>query len=63
MRMNPTDVMDVLNECWEFLDNYVDVNDGDDGRPVPNRAMALQQRVQEAHDAIQRAQERQANDH
>lgn len=37
-----SDVVDVLTQCSEFLDDYVDVNDGDDGHPRPNRAMSLQ---------------------
>ena len=39
---------DILDRIEEFLDNYVDVNDGEDGRPVPNRAMSLLSDVQEA---------------
>lgn len=39
---------DLLDRIEEFLDNYVDVNDGDDGRPVPNRAMSLLSDVQDA---------------
>lgn len=30
-----------LNECREFIEDYVDVNDGDYGEPTPNRAMSL----------------------
>lgn len=33
----------VLREAIEVLDNYSDVNDGEDGSPVPNRAMAMMQ--------------------
>jgi len=39
------DLVDALQQCAEFLDNYSDVNDGDDGQPVPNRAMSLLQYV------------------
>lgn len=35
------ELLAALMECAEFVDNYVDVNDGDDGRPTPNRAMSL----------------------
>lgn len=61
--MTPQDVIEVLNECDEFLDNYVDVNDGDDGRPVGNVAMSLQYRVREAVAAIEREQDRVNNEH
>lgn len=61
--MNATDVIDVLNDCAEFLDNYSDVNDGDDGQPVPNRAMSLMSRVEEARDAMQRQEDRRNGDH
>lgn len=30
-----------LLECREFIEDYVDVNDGDYGEPAPNRAMQL----------------------
>lgn len=36
-----------LLECREFLEDQVDVNDGDDG-PVPNRAMALVSMIDES---------------
>jgi hypothetical protein len=35
------DTTDLLNRVLEFLDNYVDVVDGDYGEPRPNRAMSL----------------------
>lgn len=31
----------LLQEVAEFLEDYSDVRDGDDGAPVPNRAMSL----------------------
>lgn len=40
------DMLDALYECVEVLDNYSDVNDGDYGQPVPNRAMSLLQRIE-----------------
>lgn len=61
--MTPQDVIDVLNDCDDFLDNYVDVNDGDDGRPVANRAMGLQAAVRQAVVAIEREQDRVNNKH
>lgn len=36
-----------LLECREFLEDQVDVNDGDFG-PVPNRAMSLVQMIDES---------------
>lgn len=42
------DILDTLTECHAFLDNYVDVEDGNYGTPAPNRAMSLQSRVTEA---------------
>ena len=30
-----------LQECHDFIENYADVVDGDDGFPEPNQAMAL----------------------
>lgn len=36
-----------LLECREYLEDHVDVNDGDDG-PVPNRAMALVSMIDES---------------
>lgn len=40
-------VLDLLNDVSDFLDNYVDVLDGDYGEPRPNRAMSLKARVDE----------------
>jgi hypothetical protein len=31
----------LLDEMRDFLDTYIDVVDGDDGQPRPNRAMSL----------------------
>lgn len=36
-----------LLECREYLEDHVDVNDGDDG-PVPNRAMSLVSMIDES---------------
>ncbi len=49
------DMLDALHVAAEALDNYSDVNDGDDGRPVANRAMSAL-RVVEA--AIAKAERR-----
>lgn len=46
--MTRIDVIDLLERCAEFLDNYVDVNDGEDGQPRPNRAMQLATDVEAA---------------
>lgn len=40
------EVLDTLTECSEFLDNYVDVLDGDYGEPRPNRAMNIHTSVE-----------------
>ena len=61
-RVRPVDVIDVLDACAEFLDNYADA-EYVDGRPVGNRAMSLKMRCEEARDAISREQDRQANEH
>ena len=42
-----TDFLELLQDVVEFLDNYVDVVDGD-GEPRPNRAMNLTTRCEEA---------------
>jgi hypothetical protein len=40
------DLLEALQRCAELLDDYSDVNDGDDGQPRPNRAMSLLQDVE-----------------
>lgn len=62
-RIRPSDLVDVLDQCAEFLDNYVDVNDGEDGLPRPNRAMSLKADVEAARDAVQQQIDRDANEH
>ncbi len=39
---------DALEDALEFIDGYVDVNDGDYGIPEPNRAMVLAARIRDA---------------
>jgi hypothetical protein len=34
-------LVEVLEECEQFIDNYVDVEDGTHGIPKPNKAMRL----------------------
>jgi hypothetical protein len=34
-------LVEVLEECEQFIDNFVDVEDGDYGIPKPNKAMRL----------------------
>jgi hypothetical protein len=46
------ELIDVLNSVTEFLDNYVDVVDGDYGEPRPNRAMSLKASVDEHLEAL-----------
>ena len=36
-----------LNECREYLEDIMDVNDGDYGEPSPNRAMQLVNMIDE----------------
>lgn len=48
------ELLDTLVECSEFLDNYVDVLDGDYGEPRPNRAMSLHSRVESAIAIVER---------
>lgn len=40
-----------LQECYDFIENYADVVDGDDGFPEPNQAMALLGLINEALEA------------
>lgn len=42
--MSPDDI-EILHEISEFLDSYSDVVDGDYGESDPNKAMSLQQKV------------------
>jgi len=32
-------LLDAVQYAQDVLDDYADVEDGDDGRPIPNRAM------------------------
>lgn len=41
------EMIDALNECYEFIENYADVDDGDYGMPKPNKAMRLLQTIDE----------------
>lgn len=41
------EVLALLYDVSDCLDDYSDVHDGDDGQPVANRAMRLQQPVDE----------------
>lgn len=59
--MTAEDVIDVLNECIEYLDDYSDA-EYVDGRPVGNRAMSLMGRVEEARDAMARQEARNKGD-
>ena len=49
----PAETYDLLVQVSEFLDNYVDVEDGDYGEPRPNRAMRLKTSVDEAIDTLE----------
>lgn len=46
------ELYDLLNDLWDFTDDYSDVNDGDDGKPVPNKAMSLNSRINDAIEHI-----------
>jgi hypothetical protein len=48
-------VVNLLDDVKEFLDNYVDVVDGDDG-PRPNRAMSLTSEIDRVLAIINRRQ-------
>ena len=38
---------DLLDQCAEFIDGYVDIVDGDYGEPEPNKAMRLMSAIRE----------------
>lgn len=40
-------MLEVLQECREFLDGQIDSVDGDYGVPAPNKAMKLAHRIDE----------------
>lgn len=48
------DLLDTLNNVSEYLDNYVDVRDRDDGQPRPNGAMSLQTEVNQVCERLER---------
>jgi hypothetical protein len=48
------EIIDALNEISEFLDNYVDVVDGDYGEPRPNKAMSRKTEVDALLDKLNR---------
>jgi hypothetical protein len=48
-----SDALATLQDCDVFVDNYVDVVDGEDG-PRPNAAMSLQVQIREAIASIER---------
>lgn len=51
--MSKADLLDLLIRVEDCLDQYSDVKDGDYGEPVPNRAMTMQQEVEEAIKALE----------
>ena len=53
------EAIDVLTQCAEFLEPYVDVLDGDEGHPRPNKAMNL---VSEIEIVIERLKRLDATD-
>ncbi len=48
------DLLDTLVSVSEFLDNYVDVVDGDYGEPRPNSAMSLKGEVDRSIERLER---------
>jgi hypothetical protein len=42
----------VIQELMEFIENYSDVVDGDDGQPEPNHAMSLITMAQDVLDEL-----------
>ncbi len=47
LRAQSADLGGMLLDVLEYLDNYVDVVDGDYGQPAPNKAMRLVQEIEE----------------
>jgi hypothetical protein len=41
------ELVSMLEDVNEFLEPYLDVDDGDDGQPVANKPMRLQMDIQE----------------
>jgi hypothetical protein len=52
LRLRLDAARDLLEECMEFVADYVDTKDGSDGVPVPNAAMALHWYIEELVDGI-----------
>lgn len=52
--MDKAEILNLLNEVREALEDHVDIRDGLDGRPLPNWAMSLQTRVDEAIEKLER---------
>jgi hypothetical protein len=42
------DLLEVLRDARELLEDYSDVDDGNDGEPVANRAMQMCQSISDA---------------
>ena len=53
-RRRDDDWQELLDDIEAYLDDHQDVNDGDDGRPVANRAMSLYTRLTELRDRSER---------
>lgn len=52
--MTVLDLIDVLEQCAQFLDNYADVVDGEDGQPRPNHALVLLDLISETQEHLAR---------
>ncbi len=52
--MDRQEVIALLADVIEALDNYSDVDDDEDGQPIPNWAMSLTQRIEETVARLER---------
>jgi hypothetical protein len=52
--MTINELTDLLCDIEDYLDNYIDVNDGPEGMPVANKAMSLQQACTQARLRLER---------
>ena len=54
LRLRLDAARELLEECMEFVADYVDTKDGSDGTPTPNPAMSLHFHLEELIDGINR---------
>jgi hypothetical protein len=48
------ELVGMLEECADYMDDHSDVNDGDDGQPVANRAMSLLREIDDLLTRVKR---------